>query len=474
MLAEAEEEHSRGLGIHQAGSVDIVRGRIICDALTEVGVAAPGCIALGDVQGPHGNPAVERAVHDHPHRVDGLVVGRGAVARRTDHTVLGQHHVEIDRTGTGSPHAHDIPQTRVGLHFVLVDEEDGEVGIVSVKARACRLGRHPAGLAAGGGERGTLLDMPAAVDPLNAGDLRIPEVATRFRIGVGGRTDHDVGVDAGKEFLYGPIVTGPEQKRRETGHVHHEDHPGRWTAVTGDGLSDHREARVILATSTPLLGHDAAEQPQLGQSLHALPGVSARLVAPGRVGTKDIVAHLDELALELLLLIGEEPLGVEFVIQTIVGLSAPELRVVHLSLQRWSISLLRPTRTSSFLDVIRGKQRGRPDTDVPQNTIGLMRPPTRCRSRLFNSRDGNLAGSRGTRGPCLPDRHCAASRTLGALRVSHLESARDPHRALRSTDEVVHEIAAQTHLFEVTPAHLDQPDVVLDREDVLVVVHVDQ
>lgn len=155
------------------------------DALTEVGVTAPGCVALGDIQGPHGHTAVKRAVHDHPHRVDGLVVGRGAVSRRTDHTVLGQHHVEIDRTGAGNPHAHDVPQTRVGLHLVLVDEEDGEIGVVTVENGACRLGRHPAGLAAGGGERGTLPDVPATVDPLDAGDLGIPEVATRLRIGVG-------------------------------------------------------------------------------------------------------------------------------------------------------------------------------------------------------------------------------------------------------------------------------------------------
>jgi len=82
---------------------------------------------------------------------------------------------------------------------------------------------------------------------------------------------------------------------------------------------------VVLAAGAVLLGNDHGEQPQLGQCLQADAGVLAGAVGIDRVGADHVVADLDQPLLELQLLGGQEPQGVELVVEAVIRFAAPAL-----------------------------------------------------------------------------------------------------------------------------------------------------
>src|SRR5262249_30018913 len=101
-------------------------------------------------------------------------------------------------------------------------------------------------------------------------------------------------------------------------------------AIARDGLRRHGGADMVFAHPAKLLGHDQPEQAELGQRLEVLAGEEQFLVGFDGVVAQRGAGDLDQLGLQLLLLVGEEPLRIPFEAETPEILLAPFLRLAHL------------------------------------------------------------------------------------------------------------------------------------------------
>ena len=105
-----------------------------------------------------------------------------------------------------------------------------------------------------------------------------------------------------------PFGRGQAQGLNRT-HVHRVTHGGGGAAVARDGLRRGDEHRVTLAEAAPFLGQRQAEE--RAERLEALAGEDQLAVVLGGAGTDFLLADLDQLLAQRLLLVGQKPIRVE-------------------------------------------------------------------------------------------------------------------------------------------------------------------
>ena len=148
-------------------------------------------------------------------------------------------------------------------------------------------------------------------------------MAAGLGIGVGQRADEAILVDAAEDVLDDRIVMIAESGGSDSACMHRVAHGGRRAAVARDRLDHHGGAGVVLAHAAELLRHEEAQQAVLGEDLEVLPREEQIAVALDGVGPHLLLAEIDELGLQRLLLVRQQPLRIELEAQTPEGLTSP-------------------------------------------------------------------------------------------------------------------------------------------------------
>ena len=302
---------------------------------------------------------------DEEPRVDRFVVRRGAVADRADDLVAGNLDVrDLERAGLVAAQSEGVPERRLRLRLLAVDHEHREV-VVAREVRARRLHDVEVGEAGGGRPRRLLAHLEPAVHALGAGRDRIPEV--RARLGVGVRERADLPRVERPDVLVDQLVGGAEHDRVDRADVHDVTHGRRRAAVARDRLARHRVRDVVLAEAAVLLGDGEREEAVLAEQLEVASRVEQLVVRALRVRPHLLLAELDERRAELLLAVGQDPVGIPLVAEPPERLASPHL-LGHSGLHVDGVLARhrRPPPTS------RGK-RDRPTASLPERREGRRR-----------------------------------------------------------------------------------------------------
>ena len=282
-------------------------------------------------------PFQHRGRADQEPRVHGLVVRRRAVAERADDLLARDLHVlHLDRAGLVAAQAERVPERGLRLHVLAVDHEHRQV-VVALEVRARGLHHVEVGEPARGRPGRLLVHLVAAVRLLGLGGERVPEVRAGLRVRVGQRADLDVAVERA-DVLVHELVGRPQHDRRDRGHVHDVTHGGGGAAVAGERLADHREGHVVLAEAAVFLRHRQRQEAVLRQDLEVAARIQQLVVRALRIRAHLGLAELDQLAAQLLLALGQEPVRVPLVAKPPEGLVSPHL--LH--------DLLSPGRARSY------------------------------------------------------------------------------------------------------------------------------
>ena len=262
--------------------------------------------------------------------IDAFVVGIGAVALGPDQAVgRNDDVVDFQRARLVAAQAKAVPFRGLGLYLVAHDQPAGEVGVVAAEIGAGGLDDVPVGEAAGGGPGGLLAHLPAAIDLFRARGDRVPEMRAGLRVGVGEGADEDILVEAREHLLQGLVVVIAEAGRGHRAQMHGVAHGRAGAAVARDGFHRHGGGDMVLAHAAQFLGHDQAEQAELGDRLEILAREQQLLVGFDRVVAQRGAGKLDELGLQLLLLVGQDPLRIPLIAETPEVLFAPFFRLAH-------------------------------------------------------------------------------------------------------------------------------------------------
>ena len=321
--ADREHEQPRGVRVHHGLADVVLDRRVVGDAHADVDVALARRVARGDVDRAERDPVPDRRGADQEPRVDGLVVGRRAVALGAD-DLVARHldAVDLDRAGLVAAQAERVPQRRLRLDVLAVDHEDREV-VVAGEVRARGLDDVEVREAARGRPGRLLVDLVAAVGALGLGGERVPEV--RAGLGVGVRQRPELAAVERADVLLDQLGRGAEHERLHRRHVHHVAHRRRRAAVARDRLADHRERDVVLAQPAVLLRHGEREEAVLAHQLEVAARVEQLVVGALRVRAHLLLAQPDEGLAQLLLAVGQDPVRVPVVAQSPEGLRAPHL-----------------------------------------------------------------------------------------------------------------------------------------------------
>ena len=322
-VRDREDERARGVRVHDRLADVVLDRRVVGDAHADVDVALAGRVPLRDVDRAERDAVPDRRRADEEPGVDRLVVRRRAVSDRADDLVAGDLDVRhLERARLVAAQAERVPQRRLRLGRVAVDDEHREV-VVAREVGARRLHDVEVGEAGRGRPRRLLAHLEAAVRALGAGGDRVPEVRAGLGVRVGEGPDlaaverADVAVDQ--------LVGGAEHDRVDRADVHHVTHRRRGAPVAGDRLAGHRVRDVVLAEPAVLLGDGQREEAVLAEQLEVAPREEQLVVGALRVRAHLLLAELDERRAELLLALGQEPVGVPLVAEAPEGLGAPHL-----------------------------------------------------------------------------------------------------------------------------------------------------
>ena len=107
--------------------------------------------------------------------------------------------------------------------------------------------------------------------------------------------------------------------------VHDVTHRRRRAAVARDGLAGHREGDVVLAEAAVLLGDGEREEAVLAEELEVAAREEELVVGALRVRAHLLLAELDERRAELLLAVGQDPVGIPLVAEPPERLATPHL-----------------------------------------------------------------------------------------------------------------------------------------------------
>ena len=220
-------------------------------------------------------------------------------------------------------HAERVPLILLRIDLIGVEQKDREVRIVAGKVGTRRLRQVPLGVAARGCPRRPLTDVPASLNARGTRGLRIPEMAARLGVGVRGRTDETIRVDARDQIFDVGIPGRAKDEARQRHHVHHVDHSRRGAAIAGERLRQHQNANVVLAAATILLRHDRSENAESGERLDVRLWVGARSIANDGLRANHAFANLDQLGLDGSLVVSQKPLGLPLSIESAVRTLAP-------------------------------------------------------------------------------------------------------------------------------------------------------
>ena len=159
---------------------------------------------------------------------------------------------------------------------------------------------------------------------------RVPEVRSGLGVRVGQRAD--LAVVERPDVLVDQLRRGPQHERGHGADVHDVTHRRGRAAVARQRLADHRERHVVLTEPAVLLGHRERQKAVLGEDLEVAARVEQLVVRALRVGAHLALAEVDQLRAQLLLPLGQEPVGIPVVAESPEGLAAPHLVRHSLSL----------------------------------------------------------------------------------------------------------------------------------------------
>ena len=179
------------------------------------------------------------------------------------------------------------------------------------------------------------------------------------------------------DVLVDQLRRGAEHDRVHRADVHHVTHGGRGAAVARDRLARHRVGDVVLAEAAVLLGHGEAEEAVLAEQLEVPAREEELVVRALRVRPHLLLAQLDQERAQLLLPLGQDPVGVPLVAEAPERLVAPHL-LGHAHLRR--IGLLSRHR------------RWRPSSGARR--VGRVTAPVPGRRRPLARAAGARAGRR--------------------------------------------------------------------------------
>ena len=230
--------------------------------------------------------------------------------------------VDLDRARLVAAQAQRVPQRGLGLDVLAVDDEDRQV-VVALEVRARRLDDVEVGEAARGRPRRLLAHLVAAVGALGPRGERVPEV--RAGLGIGVRERPDLALVQRPDVLVDQLGRGAQHERRDRAGVHDVAHRRRGAAVAGQRLAGHAEGDVVLAQPAVLLGHDERQEAVLGEDLEVAPREQQLVVGALGVGAHLLLAEPDQLLAQLLLALGQDPVGIPVVAEAPEGLVSPRL-----------------------------------------------------------------------------------------------------------------------------------------------------
>ena len=251
---------------------------------------------------------------------------------------------DLDRARLVAAQAERVPQRRLRLDVVAVDDEHGEV-VVAGEVRARRLHDVEVGEAARGRPRRLLAHLVAAVRALGARGDRVPEVRAGLGVGVGERPD--LAAVERADVLVDQLRRRAQHDRVDRADVHHVAHGRRRAAVARDRLARHRVGDVVLAEAAVLLGHGEREEAVLAEQLEVAAREQQLVVGALRVRAHLLLAELDERRAQLLLAVGQDPVGIPVVAEAPERLAAPHLLGHRLSRFGGSFVQTGPARTST-------------------------------------------------------------------------------------------------------------------------------
>ena len=197
-----------------------------------------------------------------------------------------------------------------------------------------------------------------------------------LRIGVGEGSDLALAERA--DVLVDELGSGAEHDRVHRSDVHHVTHRGRRAAVARDRLAHHRVRDVILAEAAVLLGHRQREEAVLAEELEIAAREEQLVVRALRVRAQLLLAELDQKRTQLLLAVGQEPVGVPLVPEPPERLGAPHL-LGHAYLRYAVAGAL--NRTLGLKPVLRDDARMRA---LPGGTVTLLFTDIEGSTRLLH------------------------------------------------------------------------------------------
>ena len=147
----------------------------------------------------------------------------------------------------------------------------------------------------------------------------------RARLGVRVRQGAQLAAVERTDVLVDELRCLAEHDRVDRPHVHHVAHRRRGAAVARDRLAHHRVGDVVLAETAVFLRYRQCEETVLTEDLQ-VPARERELVVESLgVGPKLRLAELDDRRSELLLPVGEHPVGVPLVPEAPERLGSPHL-----------------------------------------------------------------------------------------------------------------------------------------------------
>ena len=300
-----------------------MHGGVVGDRAAELRVRTLGRVLLADVECCHRESVIGTRVLHERQRVDRLIVTCRAITGPANDPVSGNHGIDLNGARMVGVHTERIPLILLCIHLIGVEQKDREVRVVAGKVGTRRLRQVPRGVAARGCPCGLLTDVPALLNARRARGLRIPEMAARLGVGIGGRANETVRVDPRDQVLDVGVARCAKDEARKRDHVHHVDHSRRGAAVAGECFRQHQDANVILAAAAILLWHDCSENAELGERLDVRLGIGARAIADDRLRTNHSFADLNQPLLDGPLIVGQKPLGLPLAIDPAVWTLAP-------------------------------------------------------------------------------------------------------------------------------------------------------
>src|SRR5258707_8584241 len=137
--------------------------------------------------------------------------------------------------------------------------------------------------------------------------------------------------------------------------MHDVTHRCRRAAVTGDRLAHHREGDVVLAEAAVFLRHCQRQESVLTEELQVPPRESQLVIRPLGVVPHLLLAQLNELATQLLVVVGQRPVRIPVIAESPVRLRTPHLFLAHrgpLYSRLFGNFIIRPVR-GAILDRVR-------------------------------------------------------------------------------------------------------------------------